>query len=514
MTPTPDPPGPRTDLDTCALHALQARLRAATGEVPRLCETHLSWVLLTRRLAFKLKKPLRLPFVDFGTPDLRHRACLEELRLNRRFAPALYLGVLPVRAVPGAAPLDHAVCMRRFADDALLAQQVAAGRIAPVAIDALARRVAAAHEAAPVVALAPADAPARALQPVRQVLAQLQALGREGTRVATLSRWVEAQGSALREVLAARAAQGRVREVHGDLHLGNVAVLAGGEAVPFDALEFDLALRSTDVLADVAFLVMDLQAHGRRDLAFRFLDGWLAASGDFEGLRVLRFYLVYRALVRALVQALSPGVATGASGPAPPDYVAAAEALAQEGTRARLLLTCGVSGSGKSRLAQALLQAAGAVRLRSDVERKRLHGLAPLARPGGVSPLYGHEATARTYERLREGARAALAGGFPTIVDATFLRREARQTFAALAREAGVPFAILHCHADAALLRARVAGRARRGTDPSDADAAVLERQLASLEPLDGDECAQALAVDTGTPVDVPALAARWLGRT
>jgi aminoglycoside phosphotransferase family enzyme/predicted kinase len=496
--------------------ALRTHLQSLTGAPVDLIETHISCVLLAGERAYKLKKPVRLPFLDFSTPALRRHWCEEELRLNKRLAPDLYLGVEPVtgridapRIGGSGAPIDHVVCMRRFAAGALLSERLAAGRLESDDLDRLAARIATFHRDAAVADTASRwGTPREVLQPVFDVLQRLAAA--TGSPVPdALRRWAEAQDAALHAVWAARRAQGAVRECHGDLHLAN-AVRLDGEVTAFDCIEFDPALRWTDTMSDVGFLTMDLKAHSRTDLAYRFLDTCLQHAGDFDGLAVLRFYEVYRALVRALVGAIR--VREGAA-PQSPDYLQFALQLAQERTAPRLLITHGLSGSGKSTIAAALLQATGAVRMRSDVERKRLFGLAALERSDGRAlDIYTPEATRRTFDRLAELARAALRAGWPVIVDAAFLRRGERQRFAALAAECDVPFAILHCHADASVLRERVSRRFAESADASEAGLAVLESQLQWNEPLDLDERARAIEVDTPHPVDIAALAARWAG--
>jgi aminoglycoside phosphotransferase family enzyme/predicted kinase len=505
-TASPHPPG--HDL----AHALRALLIARDGAPVALLQTHLSWVLLTAERAYKLKKPVCLPFVDFSTPALRHHFCEEELRLNRRLSPALYLGVLPVRgseAAPtlGAAgeegdAIDHVVCMRRFAPGALLSEQVAAGRVDASRLDRLAHRLAAFHREAPVLAASsPLAAPEHMLQPLLDVLQQLEPTC--GTaRITALRSWAGEQMHSLRTVWLQRARDGHLRECHGDLHLANVAEV-DGEYQAFDALEFDPALRWTDTMGDVGFLCMDLQAHGRPDLAAGFLDAYLQHSGDHAGLRVLRFQQVYRALVRALVATLSPQPAKG------PDHLAWALAqVKSEGRAARLLITHGLSGAGKSTLTARLLRAAGAVRLRSDVERKRLLGAS-----AGAAVLYSVQANERTRASLLQRARDGLLGGWPVIVDATFLRRADRQAFRDLARELDVPFTVLDCQADEAVLLQRIVARQAAGVDASDATPAVLQRQQAKREPLSGEERAAAIVVCTDQPVDIDALCCRWLDR-
>ncbi|HRN64835.1 MAG TPA: AAA family ATPase, partial [Alicycliphilus sp.] len=345
-------------------------------------------------------------------------------------------------------------------------------------------------------------------QTIADVLDQLAALlsGAEAARLAALRAWFGARQPALAGHWAARRAAGQVRECHGDLHLGNV-VRIDGEITAFDCLEFSPALRWIDTLADAGFLTMDLHAHGRPDLAWRFLDAYLAASGDYAGLAVLRPYEVYRALVRTLVARLRASQGGAAQGP---DYLACAERLAAP-LGARLLITYGLSGSGKSTAAAQLLQQ-GAVRLRSDVERKRLHGLAPLDDSAALGlDIYTSEASRRTFAQLAAQARALLAAGYPVIVDAAFLRRRERDAFHALARELGLPFAILHCHADPDRLRERVRQRRAAGGDPSEADLAVLARQQQQAEPLAPEEQERTLDLATDQAWDAPALYRRWL---
>lgn len=497
--------------------ALRRRLQARHGEV-LLIETHISWVLLAGEHAYKLKKPVRFGFLDFSTPALRRRFCAEEVRLNRRLAPALYLGVVPVHAGRGGPSLhgrgpvvDHAVKMNRMAPGSLASERLAQGRLTAQDLRRFGARLASFHARAEV---APADSghgsPARIRDDALQAVERLAALA-EPAACARLRRWFDAQAAARWPRWQARLAAGHVREGHGDLHLDNV-VLQGDEVTAFDCIEFDPALRWIDVVNDAGFLLMDLLAHGRGDLGFAFLDAWLEAGGDHDGLDVLRFYLVYRAVVRALVTTLRGGPAPGA--PDAATYLALAERLIDPPAPA-LLITHGLPASGKSRLTEALLQRAGAVRLRSDVERKRLAGLAPLADSRAARPdgdLYTAAATDATYTHLATQARRALAAGWPVIVDAAFLRRDQREAFRALATEAGVRFAILDCQAPMAVLRQRVQERRARGGDASEADESVLDLLAARQEPLADAERAHTIAVRTDQAVDVDALLSGWIG--
>ncbi|MFH0131823.1 AAA family ATPase [Variovorax sp. VaC1] len=508
-------------MDTTLVDALRQALQQETGQPVLRVETHISWVLLTAMQAFKLKKPVCLPFLDFSSVEARKHFCDEELRLNQRFAPSLYIDVAPVCGTPtspriggSGTPIDHVVRMRRFPESSLLRNLLAAEQVRPEWLDGFAQRLATLHETAermaPVSGFGNPDPIAKAAV---DVVATLRAQG-NGNRLAALDAWIKAQSQALRMAWIARQQAGAVRECHGDLHTANV-VLVDGALTPFDCIEFDPALSHIDVMSDIAFLTMDLKARGRGDLAARFLDAWLQHSGDYQGLQVLRFYEVYRALVRAMASGLGPRQADG-DGTGRPDYLACAtELIEQPEGKARLLITHGFSGSGKSSVALQLLCAMGAIRVRSDVERKRLHGLDALARSAtrGLD-IYGAEATRRTFDRLRACARDALLAGYPVIVDATFLRAAERHRFEALAAELRVPFSILDCRAANATLRRRVAERDVAGTDASEAGLAVLERQLQTHEPLAPDESALAIEVSTEDAVDIAQIAARWRAAT
>ncbi|MFY9317626.1 MAG: AAA family ATPase [Burkholderiales bacterium] len=468
-------------------------------------ETHISWVLLAGEYAYKVKKPVRLAFLDFSSLAARRRYCEEELRLNRRTAPELYLEVVPiVRSARGAAfgghgtALEYAVRMRRFGAEALAEQMARKGALDAPSVDAIAAAVARFHAAAP-----RADAqddfgtPERVVAPALANFDEIAALHPDAAARPVLGRlrdWTQAEGARLAVLFAARRAGGCVRECHGDLHLGNIAFL-GARAVPFDCIEFDPALRWIDVASETAFLIMDLRAHGLAAASWRLLNAWLEATGDYASVEVLRFYLVYRAMVRAKIACLRAAPQGFGS------YLALAQTLAAE-RRPVLVLMHGVSGSGKTTVSQALLERLGAVRARSDVERKRLHGIEdPGARSGaGLNAgIYSAVASARTYERLAELARSILRAGYPAIVDAAFLRRDERDRFRSLAQALGAGFLVAACGARRETLQRRVAERQARASDASEAGAAVLAQQLESADPLAADEAGHALQIDTGS---------------
>ena len=511
-----------------------------TGTVEWI-ETHISWLLLAGDFVYKFKKPLKLDFLDFSTPALRRAACEEELRINRRTAPALYLGLVALSGPAGclqlqsaeAAPAgaEPAVRMRRFAQEALLSHLLEQQRLLPSHIDALAQQVAQFHASAAVATPEQGWGTAQAVvAPVQDCLAALQPLVAQavpdmGPALRQLAQWCASQGTALAPVFLQRLQSGRVRECHGDLHLANL-VLIDGQPQLFDAIEFNPALRWIDCVADIAFLAMDLEARGRTDLAWRFLNAWLEHTGDYAGLQVLQYYRVYRALVRARVAGLrlaqvegegeGEGEGVGDKRAASLREVRRYLALALRFTEPRtveLWLAHGFSGAGKSTQSQALIAERGVVRVRADVERKRLFGLAPQASsaavPGGI---YTAEASQRTHEALAQAARCALDAGYTVLVDATFLNPAMRQRFMALAALAQVPCRILSFEAPLAVLRERVRSRQLAGGDASEASVQVLESQWAAARPLSPAEEALTVHVDTTRPVDWDVLLPRTDG--
>ncbi|MBL0419009.1 AAA family ATPase [Ramlibacter sp. AW1] len=462
--------------------------RLARSLGAELVETHISWVLLTGTEAYKLKKPLRLPFLDYSTPGQRQQACEEEVRLNARLAPSLYLGVSRVTgprespAIDGPGELlDHAVRMRRFPRGALFSEQLAAGVLREESVDRLARRIAGLHRTAAACTEGfDPDEPGRRAFAAREGAASLLA----APDAEFLGGWLR---DSARDSLALRAQRfhgGHVREGHGDLHLDNLVTL-DGEVTAFDCIEFDPALRFIDVIDDACFPLMDFAARGRADLGWRFFNGWLDETGEHGGLPLLRHGLVYRALVRAQVESLRGRAAAAQS------YAATALSFARPAA-ARLAITHGLPGSGKTVASQRMLQAGGAIRLRTDVERKRLFGLRPLDRSADLGvDLYSAEATRRTYAHVLELAGQALACGWPVVIDGAFLRHAERDRARALASRLGVEFGIAHCAAPLAELRRRL--MARQG-DASEADVQVLEQLSLQAEPLSTDE--QGLVLD------------------
>jgi aminoglycoside phosphotransferase family enzyme/predicted kinase len=481
----------------------------------RHIETHISHVLLTGSYAYKIKKPVNLGFLDFSTLPNRKFYCEEEVRLNRRLAPALYLDVVPIGGTPPSPVLgavsgviEYAVKMREFPQTALFDVMLGRGELTPEHIDALALQVAAFHQRAERAdPQQPYGSAASIEAPMRQNFAQISALlesAEERAELARLEAWSLSEHDALVPLFAERQRSGFIRECHGDLHVGNIA-LVDGEVQIFDCIEFNPNLRWIDVANEIAFFVMDLEERGHPRLAYRFLNDYLEYTGDYAGVRLLRAYQVYRALVRAKVARIraaqahlsekerTAALATYAA------YMACARRLTAT-AQPVLVLMHGLAGSGKSTVAQALAQELPALRLRADVERKRLHHLQALQRSGSAvgAGLYSESATRATYEALARQADSILAAGHSVIVDAASLKRWQRNLLREVAGARGARFLTASCTADPALLRRRIREREQEGRDASEAGEAVLDHQIAGAESLGEDEDGQSIRLDTG----------------
>jgi aminoglycoside phosphotransferase family enzyme/predicted kinase len=479
----------------------------------------MSYVLLTGCFAYKIKKAVNFGFLDFSTLERRRLCCEEELRLNRRLAPELYVAVVPIRGTlgdprlgstdqtaDGDDPIEYAVKMLEFAQSALLDRHLAQGDLLAAQIDDLADRVARFHaQTAGARPTGELGTPAVIWRLAAENFRQLPAAAGDAADTALLDRlqnWSRKEFARIEALLAQRRDDGFVRECHGDLHLGNIA-LVDEKPLIFDCIEFNPQLRWIDVMSEAAFLSMDLEERGRPDFARRFINRYLSATADYAGLQCLPFYQVYRALVRAKVAGLR------AAQEAPPaarqqleiraQYLAFA-ARAMEPRQRQLLIMHGVSGSGKTWLSQAVLEHTGALRLRSDIERKRLLGLPALAHSASAPDCgsYDSATTRATYQRLEQLAREVLEAGFPVLIDAACLRGWQREIFRRLAAALNVPFRIISCHADQATLRSRIVARERAGDDASEADLAILQHQLQNNDPLSGAEQNAAIVFDNG----------------
>ena len=487
----------------------------------QVIETHISWVLLTGAFAYKIKKPVDFGFLDFTSLEARRHFCNEELRLNQRLAPDLYLQVLPICGSaeaphlggPGT-PFEYALQMRQFPQSQLLGELQARGELHSAHIDALAEQIAHFHLHAPQV---PAShvlgSPDAVMAPVQQNFEQIRPLLGEQAdllQLDALEQWAHSSFTRLQPVLAARKAQGFIRECHGDIHLGN-ATLLDGRVTLFDCIEFNEPFRLIDIVADSAFLAMDLESRGLKSLARRFVNRWLELTGDYAALDLLNFYKAYRALVRAKVNLFGLAHAQDAGQRAAilgeyRRYAGLAEDYSAIPSRA-LAITHGVSAVGKSHVSMRLVEELGAIRVRSDIERKRLFGEQAGEHAVG-SGIYAADASAATYQRLHELAGAALRAGFPVVLDATYLKHAQRAAACRVAEDCGVPFLILDCQAPDALLASRLQQRQQEARDPSDATLAVIQAQQAAREALSEAELPYRRLIDTRDDSSLDALIA------
>jgi len=489
-------------------------------ETFEVIETHISWVILTGPFAYKIKKPVDFGFLNFTTLDARKHFCEEELRLNQRLTDNLYLDVIPVtgsEAEPQLAgegsPVEYLLKMRQFPQGQLLDKVQARGELTAQHIDALAEQIARFHQATPPVEKNhPLRSAESIVAPLRQNFEQIRPLLSDKAdllQLDALEAWTESSFTRLEPLLTARAGNGSIRECHGDIHLGN-ATLLDGKVVLFDCIEFNEPFRLIDIASDAAFLAMDLEDRGLRPLARRFINGWLEATGDYQALDLLNLYKSYRALVRAKVSLFRLGQEQ--------DPVQRAVILRQyrryanlaegySGIPSRFLfVTHGVSAVGKSQVAMRLVEAFGAIRLRSDVERKRLHASTGAQTAAVGAGIYDEQATQATYQRLHQLADRALHAGFPVVIDATYLRSAQRKAAWQIAEETGVPFLILDCQAPEQVIAGWLELRRKEGSDPSDATLEVIQAQQASREALDATEQSLSKRVDTNDAASLDSL--------
>ena len=497
---------------------MQTLARIDQSAPPHCIETHISWVILTPSFAYKIKKPVNFGFLDFSTLAKRKHACDEELRLNRRFSTDLYLSVDPITGTPshpvlsgGGTPIEYAVKMRRFDSGQQFDQLLASGQLAAQHIEALATRIATIHLSLPA-------------EPAEQALHRISLAhhyAEENFAVALplihnsetlglmqqLQTWTQREAEHKQAIFNERALRGFIRECHGDLHLGNIA-LENGKPLIFDCIEFNPDLRWIDVFSEVAFTLMDLESHGAIPLANRFLNRYLELTGDYQGVAVLDFYRLYRAMVRVKVSLLQLQQSTCVTERNQrlsdfQRYLDYAHGLLQKKT-VTLVILHGFSGSGKSRLAVALCAALPAIHLRSDVERKRTPP--SLTSPPAQNDLYSDASRGETYQHLSELAKSLLNEGCNVVLDATHLQQSHRELALRTAAASGAAAVILDCQAPVAQLKQRISRRRHQGHDPSDADVQVLETQLRSAEPLGAHERRHTVTLDMTAEIDISGL--------
>jgi len=492
------------------LSLIQALLDPAAYPHPvsniELIETHISWVLLTGRFAYKIKKNIRFDFLDFSTLKKRHFYCLEELRFNSRFAPGLYLDVVPITGSPQAPKVDgsgeiieYAVRMKQFDGNQLLSHLADQGRLSCGMIDQLADLTADFHHSARAdTANDHFGTPQEIHHWFQGNVTNIRPLVHHGKlleQISGLAHWGDQALLKYAGLMELRKKNGFIRECHGDLHLGNITLI-NHKVTPFDGIEFNPGLHWIDVISEIAFVVMDLQQRGLNQFAYRFLNRYLSRNGDYAGITLLPYYLVYRALVRCKVALLRwqqhkkqqdlheaenyAGLAAKYSRPAAP----------------RLLITHGYSGSGKSTFSCQLAERLGMIHLRSDVERKRLVS----AKNAGNSVnegVYTAENVQLVYLRLAELASSILDAGFTVLIDAAFLQASQRGLFAELAAKKQLAFVILDFHAPVQELKQRISNRQQSGNDASEATLAVLEHQLETAQALSAAEAGETIRIDT-----------------
>ena len=503
-----------TPLKTLIQHLQAAECYPHATSSFEVFETHISYVILTGKFVYKFKKPVDLGFLDFTTLDKRKYYCEEELRLNRRLAPEMYLAVVSVHGAPEQPVvegegqlLEYAVKMQQFDTADRMDLVTARGELSASHIDQLAQIVAEFHAQIPIAAK---DTHFGTLAVIRQRIMQNFEQVLQHTDDAEINNmcrqvrdWSEAALDKRQDLIAQRKQQGSVRECHGDMHMANI-ILPEGKPVVYDCIEFSDDLRWIDTISEVAFLYMDLDFHQQHKLALRFLNQYLSRSGDYGGLRLLCIYLVYRAMVRAKVnsieaqqQSANPEIAAECLATTK-KYLALARNYIESFASPALIILHGLSGSGKSWLAEQLLESYGAIQIRSDVERKRLLGLEAQAKTKSDidKGAYSEDMTTRTYQQLLELARVILQAGPPVIVDATFLKKSHRQQFQQLAELLNVPYVILDLQASEATLRARIAKRAELEKDASEATLTVLQKQLETDEAITLNEMKYTVQVD------------------
>lgn len=465
-------------------------------------ETHISQVILTGEYAYKIKKPMDFGFLDFSTLARRKHFCEEELRLNSRLAAPLYLDVVPITGTPDepvlggeGEPFEYAIRMRQFDQGELFDVRQENGSLTPDLLTGLAKQVAEFHDTLPPVAEnKPLGTPEAVYAAMQENFDQIRPLLEDAGLLAQLDNleaWTRTTFERQQDLIAQRHAQGFVRECHGDLHLANITVFDGKVTV-FDCIEFNEPFRWIDVINDLAFLLMDLESRREPMLANLVLNTYLEYRGDFDALPLLPLYKAYRAMVRAKIALFTMGNPTLSETERfgllqrYSDYAQLAESYSAI-PNPYLLATTGLSASGKTCISAAMSAELGLVRLRSDVERKRLFGLGPLDHsksPTGGN-LYTEDATLQTYQRLASLAGDLLRAGLPVIVDAASLKESERSLLASVAENLGLPFALIHCEAPEDTRREWI--RNRSG-DASEATEALLSEQQAWFEPLTTDE--------------------------
>jgi hypothetical protein len=485
---------------------------------PKLLETHISWVILTGTYAYKIKKPVKLDFLDFSTLQQRRHFCEEELRLNRRMAPQLYLDVVPIcgsneapRVDGEGKAIEYALKMHQFRQSAQLDKQLDAGLLNENDMHDLAATIAAYHHDAIRLDFSNDQEAVRQIsKPQLDNFPPISAVtDMKSTR--RIQDWTLRSLRDLEGTLVARHKGGYVRECHGDLHLANLVRLPSG-IVAFDCVEFNAALRNIDVISDVAFLAMDLVGRARQDLAGIFVNSYLECTGDYSGMSVFGLYFAYHCMIRAKVAAVRSGerrdVAERDQDIAQLKHYLGVAVRWTKRPQPIVVGMHGFSGSGKTWLSTQLMSELPAIRVRSDIERKRRLHLAETASRESLPGQGAYTASARAdvYESLMDVIDGLIDAGYNAIADASFLRRADRQLLEALAERRGVAVVWIDVSADNDELRRRLQNRSAARDDASEADSAVLDYQYQHADPLTAAEAARTVSVETDRQVDPGAI--------
>jgi aminoglycoside phosphotransferase family enzyme/predicted kinase len=482
----------------------------------KVIETHISWVILTGDYAYKIKKPLDLGFLNFTTLSDRKNYCEQELRLNQAAAQHLYLEVLPISGSETSPAfgdkntvIEYALKMREFPQEFIFSNLLQKNELTAKNLIELAANVATFHTK---ISKNPPNnylgTPEQVYEPVKQNFDQIHELlqnDADRDHLAKLAQWAECEYQRLYSLLQQRKQQQFIRECHGDIHLGNAAIINNKPTI-FDCIEFNENFRWTDTMADVGFMIMDLQFNDRQDFANIFLNHYLIYSDDYAGLKVLMYYQAYRAMVRAKVKLFEK---LHAQNPLDYDriyqsYIKLAESYAKP-QQPFLVITHGVSGSGKSTIARKLAEKYNMIHLISDIVRKKIagHDLLNDTKAPLHEGIYQPEWTEKTYAQLETLTRTTLDAKFSVIVDATFLKKSQRDKFAAIAKEMQIPFCILSCHTAEEKVFERIAKREASQNDHSEAHQAVAEMQYATKDQLTDIEQTMSLSVDTDNPIEI-----------
>jgi len=475
-------------------------------------ETHISWIILTGEVAYKIKKPVDFGFLNFTTLAQRKQYCEAELTLNSRSAPDLYLGLVDIRgsdtqpSLNGRGPvIEYAIKMKQFAKGQLFSELHQANKLQFEHIDELAQQVATFHSEIQVAKESCRyGKPEQVYAPMQQNFEQIRALISDKQQLMQLTQleaWTESSFERLSPLLEQRKQAGFVRECHGDMHMGNITLFKQRVTL-FDCIEFNDDFRWIDVVSDIAFLVMDFEGHGLHHYANRFLNLYLEHTGDYAGLKLLSFYKAYRAVVRAKIALFNrnaPDMNTEQKAQFMAQYehyIELAESYSALPNRFMLTMN-GVSGTGKSTIALRLVDRLGPIRIRSDIERKRLFSIAVNAHPTPeqAKQVYSEAASHQTYEKLAHLCAEILDSGLSVIIDATNLMYWQRQVLQEIANERGVPVCIAFCEASMAVIQEWIQKRGLEGIDASDADLNVVFKQIKTLDPLSKEELKQTITI-------------------